>query len=456
MNQSRVPSGVPTGGQFSARTHAEADILLDRPAQPLPGWDRLLSDYPELAHLADVVSEHTPLYLVGGSVRDLAAGQNPKDLDVTSALTPEEFRKVVSDADLFDKHLTITVFDVGEAHGTTGISYLRPDGNRVEIEHTTHRVESYEEGSRTPTVGFGTSLRADLDRRDFTLNAVAVNVATGEVVDPHHGLEDLERRVLRTPLDPVRTFSEDPLRISRLVRFASTRSFHIDPDTAEAASKVADRLDIVSAERKRAELVKVFDTGPGATYRALKVAQAIGVRDQVFGGLGDLAQLVEFRALKLRGNRDVVAALTSRSTDGFAALRAMKFTNDEIASARSAVTALTDLDTVSDPAAFRAAMRRHGADALQRAARIQPNLDDRSYEASLAAVEQAIADNAGFGRKPLPVDGNDAIAAGLKGKDIGSALRAIEAEMCRDPELTADAARQMLRAVANSNGETHG
>lgn len=450
MNLPRIAPGVSAGGQFAKREHAEVGLSLSERPRTVPGWERLLAEYPELVEVSDAISPHTPLYLVGGSIRDLASGLEAKDLDVTSALHPDDFRdRVVGSGDS-----AISVFDVGEAHGTTGVSFLRRDGTRVEIEHTTHRVETYEEGSRTPTVGFGTSLLADLDRRDFTINAVAVDVSSGEVVDPHGGLEDLEQGVLRTPLDPVRTFSEDPLRISRLVRFAAIRRFEVDPDTGRAATEVADRLDIVSAERKRAELVKIFDAGPEASVRAMSVADDLGIRSHVFGGLGDEASAAEVSELDLEGPEDVVAALALRSTNPVEAMRSYTFTNAEIDSARRAVAAVEDLDTSLDPAAFRAAMRRHGSATFGRAARIA--VGRRFSHLEREQVERLLVDNEGFDSQPRPVDGNDAISAGLKGRHVGSALAAVDTAMCGKPTLSRDEAQRILRSLASFNGATNG
>lgn len=412
--------------------HTEPDVALsdDLPGR-LDGWERLVATYPELETVGAAVAEHTPVYLVGGLVRDLASGMDPKDIDITSALTPSEFRAAVTGV---TKQAGVSVFDVGEEHGTTGISFLRSDGTRVEIEHTTHRTETYEPGSRTPTVGFGASLEDDLARRDFTINAVAVDVMTGEVVDPFGGLNDLDARTLRTPADPVRTFTEDPLRISRLVRFAAVRDFDIDRDTAVAASLVSPELANVSAERKRDELVKVADAGMAATARALAVCDALGLRQDVFCGLGDRASAFDFVELELRDRSDVLAALSYRSSDGPGAMTGLKFTNAERGDAEQAASAARYLTTDTDPVSFRRFLRRNGAETVGRAARIR--VGDRFSSDDRSKVERALGDNEGFDVQPLPVDGRDALAAGLKGPAVGARLAAVEAAMCEDPGLS--------------------
>lgn len=192
------------------------------------------------------------LYLVGGSVRDALLGKDHGDLDFTTDARPDEIKRILADwAD--------AVFTVGEAFGTVGAV---KGGRSYEI--TTFRSEVYREGSRKPRVTFSDSVEEDLSRRDFTVNAIAIRLPDAEVVDPHGGLADLARRVLRTPLDPAVAFSDDPLRMLRLYRFMATLDFEADPAAERAVEAMADRLDIVSAERIRDEFSKlVVAPSPG-------------------------------------------------------------------------------------------------------------------------------------------------------------------------------------------------
>ncbi|MDA2806174.1 CCA tRNA nucleotidyltransferase [Nocardiopsis suaedae] len=186
------------------------------------------------------------LALVGGPVRDALLGREVHDLDLTTDAVPQRILELVDGwAD--------AVWTVGIDFGTVG---LRRKG--VQLEITTYRSESYSPKSRKPEVDYGTSLSEDLVRRDFTVNAMAVRLPSREFADPFGGLDDLRAGRLRTPGLPEDSFSDDPLRIMRGVRFAAQLGFELAPEVREAASAMADRLKIVSAERIRDELTKLM------------------------------------------------------------------------------------------------------------------------------------------------------------------------------------------------------
>ena len=197
------------------------------------------------------------LYLVGGSVRDLILGSSsggdatPQfDLDFTTTARPDEIKRAVSGwAD--------SVWTQGERFGTIGAS---SKGRTYEI--TTHRAEAYHEDSRKPDVQFSDSIDADLSRRDFTINAMALELTspTPTLVDPFSGAADLVQRILRTPLGPEESFSDDPLRMLRAARFIARYSLTPEPGLVEAVTAMSDRLSIVSAERIRDELDKLIVT----------------------------------------------------------------------------------------------------------------------------------------------------------------------------------------------------
>lgn len=188
-------------------------------------------------------------YVVGGYVRDLILGRSSKDLDFTCvgsgiALAEEVERQ-------FDFHVPLSVFK------NFGTAMLKLED--AELEFVGARKESYRSESRKPIVEDGT-LQEDLERRDFTINAMAISLNPenyGDLLDPFDGLVDLKRKNIKTPLDPDVTFSDDPLRMLRAVRFASQLSFDIDPDTFFAIEKNASRLQIISAERIITELNKI-------------------------------------------------------------------------------------------------------------------------------------------------------------------------------------------------------
>jgi poly(A) polymerase len=185
------------------------------------------------------------LALVGGPVRDALLGRLVDDLDLTTDARPEEVLELVhgwADA----------VWDVGIAFGTVGI---RKGDHKIEI--TTYRAEAYDRESRKPDVHYGESLADDLVRRDFTVNAMAVRLPSLELVDLHDGLVDLRAGLIRTPGTPEDSFSDDPLRMMRAARFASSLGFAVAPEVVAAMTAMCGRLAIVSAERVRDELVKL-------------------------------------------------------------------------------------------------------------------------------------------------------------------------------------------------------
>src|SRR5918995_901727 len=194
------------------------------------------------------------LYLVGGYVRDKLLGGDGEakpDADATTGARPEEIKRLLRP---HAEHL----WDVGERFGTIGATV---DGFEVEV--TTYRSDLYTEGSRHPEVRFGESLEEDLARRDFTINAVAADALTGEILDPFGGRKDLESGVIRPVGDPLDRMRDDPLRMLRAVRFQATLStpekpFALTPDLEEAIRNNAHWLESISAERIRDEFEKIL------------------------------------------------------------------------------------------------------------------------------------------------------------------------------------------------------
>jgi poly(A) polymerase len=186
------------------------------------------------------------LYMVGGSVRDAFLARPIEDLDFTTNARPEDISRILGGwAD--------SLYKVGEAFGT--IAAIK---DHVSIEITTFRDEVYRNESRKPHVTYSEHVEDDLMRRDFTVNSIAVRLPSVEVVDPYGGLSDLGLQVLRTPMDPEVSFSDDPLRMLRLFRFQATLGFTPEEDTLRAVREMGDRLEIVSAERIRDELSKLL------------------------------------------------------------------------------------------------------------------------------------------------------------------------------------------------------
>lgn len=186
------------------------------------------------------------LALVGGPVRDAFLGRKAPDLDFTTSANPDEIIRVL-------KGYVDTHWDIGREFGTIG---ARIGDDTVEI--TTYRADTYDPSSRKPVVAFGTKLEDDLFRRDFTINAMALRLPEKTFVDPFNGLRDLIAGVIRTPGAPEVSFGDDPLRMMRGARFASQLGFEIEPATFEAMTSMAERIDIISAERVHDEFVKLM------------------------------------------------------------------------------------------------------------------------------------------------------------------------------------------------------
>jgi poly(A) polymerase len=194
------------------------------------------------------------LALVGGSVRDALLGRLGNDLDFTTDARPEDVLKII-------RPWADSVWEVGIAFGTVGAhksGRVAGTDQHFQIEVTTYRSEAYDRTSRKPEVSYGDSIEQDLVRRDFTVNAMAVALPQKEFIDPHGGLEDLAARVLRTPGTPQESFSDDPLRMMRAARFAAQLDFEVAAEVVAAMKEMADRIEIVSAERVRDELNKLI------------------------------------------------------------------------------------------------------------------------------------------------------------------------------------------------------
>ena len=189
-------------------------------------------------------------YVVGGYVRDILLERPSKDIDFVCVGSGVALAQAVH-----DKLGSNLPFNIFKSFGTAMIKH-----GELELEFVGARKESYQRDSRKPIVEDGT-LEDDQNRRDFTINAMAISLnekTYGELIDPFDGQTDLKNKVIRTPLEPEVTFSDDPLRMMRAIRFATQLTFDIEADTFEAITKMADRIEIVSGERVIDELNKII------------------------------------------------------------------------------------------------------------------------------------------------------------------------------------------------------
>ena len=218
------------------------------------------------------------LALVGGPVRDAILGRLGNDLDFTTDALPKQSEKIL-------QNWADSVWDIGAAFGT-----VAGKKGEITVEITTYRSESYDPSSRKPDVEFGKSIEADLARRDFTINAMALELTTEEptFIDLFNGVSDLQNKLIRTPGKPEDSFTDDPLRMMRAARFMSQLNFAVDPAIINAIKNMASRLEIISAERIRDEFTKII----------LSSAPRIGITLLVETGLADYF-LPEVPKLKL-------------------------------------------------------------------------------------------------------------------------------------------------------------
>ena len=224
------------------------------------------------------------VYIVGGYVRDLLMKRAaPTDIDFVTEGSGIALAQSVAAA--IDPETKVSVFK------TYGTAMFRYQG--LELEFVGARKESYNAESRNPSVEQGT-LEDDQKRRDFTINAMAISLNQenfGELVDPFHGVEDMEKRILRTPLEPEQTYSDDPLRMMRAVRFAATLRFSIEENSLEAIKKEAHRIKIVTIERIMVEFNKIMLSEKPST--GLKILKDTGLLELIIPELTALEGIEE-------------------------------------------------------------------------------------------------------------------------------------------------------------------
>ena len=209
------------------------------------------------------------LALVGGPVRDAILGRLGNDLDFTTDAKPLETKKIL-------QSWAEDVWDIGIDFGT--IAGKRGD---TTVEITTYRSDKYDLDSRKPEVEFGENIEGDLSRRDFTVNAMALELtgAKPEFIDVFNGLTDLSAKVLRTPVTPEQSFSDDPLRMMRAARFAAQLNFEVSEDALKAMTEMAERINIISAERIRDEFTKlIMSNNP---RKGIEILVATGIAELV-------------------------------------------------------------------------------------------------------------------------------------------------------------------------------
>lgn len=232
--------------------------------------------------LAALFGDEQPLYLIGGAVRDMLLGREPVDFDFATPAPPDEVKKRV-------RTWADDLWTIGEEFGTIA---MHKDGAKYEV--TTFRGERYKPGSRKPSVRFSDSLKEDLSRRDFTVNAIAYSLLDRAFIDPFKGIDDLKKGVLRTPGAVEQSFRDDPLRMLRAVTFAATLRLRLSPEVFNGIIEHGQLLAQVSTERISEELCKIL-LAPKPSD-ALRLALRTGLTDYFLPELArlDIEQPVDY------------------------------------------------------------------------------------------------------------------------------------------------------------------
>jgi tRNA nucleotidyltransferase/poly(A) polymerase len=384
------------------------------------------------------------VYLVGGAVRNLLLGRPVQDYDFTTDARPEEVRS-------FFKR----VIPTGLQHGTVTVLF---QGESYEV--TTFRVDGdYTDGRRPDRVLFTPSLEEDLERRDFTINAVALNLSDGTLTDPHDGRGDLKRGVLRAIGRPGLRFDEDALRLLRLFRFASQLGFAIDQPTLEAVPSRRSRLSLVSKERIREELAKAM----AGAYPALALGPLADL-----GFLADLFAPLTVRVLPsstldrlgtlptdLRWSFWMTAACFDGRKAWEPALRSLTFSNADLAAFLGPTKALDFLDpagAVSQTA--KALIETWGSrDRVTLGVRYLTALEEDGFWSDRRGLKDELlriaTSNEPVFVADLAVGGKDLIDEGVSsGPQVGQILKTLQKEVWNDPALnSADALRKRVRSL---------
>ncbi|MEM7093194.1 MAG: hypothetical protein AAF567_09350 [Actinomycetota bacterium] len=359
------------------------------------------------AHLPEVLAKVTPLadrfvaaghrlYLVGGIVRDQWLDHPldaSSDIDLTTDADPTRTKALVAD-------LADALWTQGERFGTIGVRF---DGMAIEI--TTHRAEDYDPDSRKPEVAFGDDVFGDLSRRDFTVNAMAIEIPDGTIVDPYRGVDDLVGGRLRTPLSPEISFSDDPLRMLRAARFAARFDLGPSPELTAAATALRTRLGIVAVERIGDELARLFGLpAPGVGVDFLVgtglAAELLGLTEPEIAtvGLGPVVDAVtdldwrsRLAAFLLTYSTAVGLADARWVADAVVRLRLSKDDQRRIIdTARAAIAALA-INPAEAPSLRRwHASTGHHAPALSVAAAIEAHANTDAPAGHAGAVGQAL------------------------------------------------------------------
>ncbi len=375
-------------------------------------------------------------YAVGGCVRDSVLGKTPKDWDITTSAKPEEVKAVFP-----------RCIDTGIQHGTVTVML-----NGTGYEVTTFRVDgSYSDGRHPDSVSFTGLLSEDLKRRDFTINAMAYNERSG-ITDLFGGIRDLERGLVRAVGNPAERFTEDALRILRLVRFSARLDFDMEEETFRAARALSPRLFLVSAERIRDEWMKtllsdhpekilLFEELGALRIFFPELSEALSggkspdpiLRLSSFpaDGVPRLAAVFDF--IRQEGKLSAASAKTLADRR----LRALKYDNHT----RETVCflmAFSDRSLPASPKELRSLLSETGKDGFPLLLSFRRLLaeEETDFDAAERCFQGVLDRQECTSVRELAVNGNDLLSCGVKpGKELGKILKALLLAVLEDPGL---------------------
>lgn len=384
---------------------------------------RLTQTIPSNPVIESFAQAGIDLYIVGGSVRDILVGEIPSDLDFTTPATPEKIREIVNPLG--------SMWDVGEKFGTVGVII-----NNEKIEITTFRTEQYIPGSRKPDVAFTTSLKEDLARRDFTVNAIAIKVPGNKIIDPFNGYADLQKKILRSPSNPTKMVRDDPLRILRAIRFWSVRSFVPDRNLKKVIKQEKDRLSEISVERCSDELHKILKAGGIKLASAIEKARRFGMSKYLIG----IDTNFPISQLKKTNNKIALLGIMFYNVDTKTALCNLKMPNyiaNRVGLAKFVANSLMHSNTLS----LRSLIRQYDDETLDAGIEIfkaiNGNID------AIEAISSCRKDSIKI-RAPLPVSGHDIVALGISGPEVGKALENVTNAFLLNSSLTKNEALKLI------------
>lgn len=346
-------------------------------------------------------------FVVGGCVRDALLGRVPGDWDITTSALPEEIKQVFG-----------RTVDTGIQHGT--VTVIR---DRAGYEVTTYRIDGeYEDGRHPKQVTFTRSLREDLLRRDFTINAMAYSHETG-IVDEFGGMEDLKAGIVRCVGRPEDRFTEDALRLLRALRFSAQLGFEIEESTYAAIKTIAPNLAKVSKERVQAELTKLLLSAHPERILLLKEtglsAQIVPGFDAVFAPalFSKLSRLPAEKSLRWAG-----FLLCQSTKQAEAVLKGLKMDNETIGNVSRMIEGAKETLPLEKPA-VRRAMSRYTPYQLEGALKLKELMGSPDAEEIRRLREEIIRDGDCVSLKDLAVKGRDLLEAGVeRGPMVGEIL----------------------------------